>query len=401
MVLWKIILSMVALGVILGLAYVAEGYLSNPKIESKATTSTAQKNHTTASQIKYEKKLQKAYKQYQEKVATVWGSESVMPAAKQDVTYRDNYKQRSIVDYDEGVVKVELALKPDTAQNNKRNHRQLVAAVKQTIEQSPDDRSIIDIVKQPTPPHSKQPAVLAGLVANIDNSPLSPEELEEFAMVMASAMTSRVLTGNDGNQRVVISTQFKLLPDHIRIQAEKFSASVNAHAQEHDIPAPLVYAIIETESAFNPMAKSPIPAFGLMQLVPRTGARDAYKFLFSKDRILKEKYLYDPDNNIQLGTAYLHLLYFKRFKKIKNPEARTWATIAAYNAGSDSVISAFTGQFSLRNYPSRYSWRRHALKKINNLSAEKLYQHLRRYLPAEETRDYIKKVRDRMDKYGT
>ena len=398
--LWKIISSSIALAVILALAYALENRLSNPKIENDEIPAVVQKKPAATAQVKYEKKLQKAFKQYQKKVATVWGKEAVLPAATQDVTYRDNFKQRSIVDYDEGVVKVELALKPDAAQNTKSTHQKLVTAIKQAIEQGPDDRSIIEIAKNPTPPPSQQPAVLAGLVANIDDSPLSPEELAEFAKVMAGAMQSSVLTGNDGKQRVMISTQFKLVPEHIRIQAEKFSASVNAYARQHDIPAPLVYAVIETESAFNPRAKSPIPAFGLMQLVPRTGARDAYRFLYSKEKIVKEKYLYNPDNNIQLGTAYLHLLYFKRFKKIKDPEARTWATIAAYNAGPDSVISAFTGQFSRRNYPSRFSWRRHALKKINKLSAEKLYQHLRRYLPAKETRDYIKKVRNRMDKYG-
>jgi membrane-bound lytic murein transglycosylase C len=190
-----------------------------------------------------------------------------------------------------------------------------------------------------------------------------------------------------------------MVPEHIRIRAEKFSESINTYAREQLIPAPLVYAVIETESAFNPYAKSPIPAFGLMQLVPTTGARDAYKFLFAKDKIVSERYLYDPDNNIQLGTTYLHLLYYRWFRKIKNPDSRTWAMIAAYNAGSDSVISAFTGRFSKKNYPSRYSWRRHALKKINKLSSQQVYKQLRAFLPAKETRNYLKKVRHRMTKY--
>jgi len=398
----KIITSLIAVGFVLALAPVAADHLPSHKtahkhLSSKTTTATKK---IMAANKKYEKKLQKAFKQYKKKVAKVWGKEAVIPDSKRDVTYRDNYKQRSIVDYDGGVVKIELALRPNSAKNPKTIHRKLVAAVKKTIKQTPDNRSIIEIAKRPTPPRSKQPAVLAGLVANIDNSPLSLEELTDFASAIATAMQSRSLTGKDGKQRVVISTEFKLVPDHIRIRAEKFSESVNAYAKEHNIPAPLIYAVIETESAFNPRAKSPVPAFGLMQLVPRTGARDAYQFLYSKDKVLKERYLYDPDNNIQLGAAYLHLLYYKRFKKIKDPEARTWATIAAYNAGSDSVVRSFTGRFTKRNYPSRYSWRKHAIKKINKLSAEKLYQHLRRHLPARETRNYIKKVRNRMGKYG-
>ena len=362
---------------------------------------TSNQTPLDAAYKKQDKELQKAFRQYKQKVGKVWGKEAVIPDAKRDVTYRNNYRERSIVDYDEGVVKVELAFKANKAKNPKMLQRRLAAAVKTAIEQGPDERSIIEIAEHPTPPHSKLPAVLAGLVANIDESPLTDAQLIDFSRAKAQAMQTHSLTGNDGKQRIVITTQFKLVPEHIRILAQKFSESVHSNAYEHKIPAPLIFAVIETESAFNPRAKSPIPAFGLMQLVPRTGARAAYKFLYSQDKVLKEHYLYDPDNNIQLGTAYLHLLYYKRFKNITNPEARTLATIAAYNGGSDSVIRSFAGRFTTRHYPSRYSWRRHALKKINKLSVEELYNHLRRHLPAKETRDYLEKVRTRMEKYTT
>lgn len=347
------------------------------------------------------RKIQAAFNKYKEKVGKVWGKEAVLPDAKHDVTYRDNFKERSIVDYEAGVVKVELALKPERAKNNRTTQRKLISAVENRVTQAPDNRSIIEIAKRPTPPPSRQPAVLAGLVANIDNSPLDTHQLAAFAKTVAASMKTRTLTGKDGQQRIVISTQFSLLPDHIRIRAQKFSEIVHTYAYKHKIPAPLIFAVIETESAFNPTARSDIPAFGLMQLVPRTGARAAYRFLFSKDKVVKEKYLYNPDNNIRLGTAYLHLLYYKRFKKIKDPAARTLATIAAYNGGANSVIRSFTGKFTKRHYPSRYSWRRHAFKKINKLSADELYNHLRAYLPARETRNYLKKVRNRMEKYAT
>jgi membrane-bound lytic murein transglycosylase C len=389
---------LITVSLLLALAFVPADFWSDHKTGQKQASSERKEN-PSVSHDKHEETLKKAFAEYKKNVAKVWGEEAVIPDSKRDVTYRDNYKQRSIVDYDEGMVKVELALKPSLAKSSIYSQQKLVDAVKTTIEQGPDERSIVKIAKRPDPPMSKQPAVLAGLVANIDNSPLRPEDLADFANAMASAMQSRPLTGNDGKERVVISTEFKMVPEHIRIRAEKFSGSVNAYAVEHNIPAPLIYAVIETESAFNPRAKSPIPAFGLMQLVPRTAARDAYKFLYSKDKIVSERYLYDPDNNIQLGTAYLHLLYYKKFNKIENPEARTWATIAAYNAGTDGVVSAFTGRFTKKHYPSRYSWRRHALKKINKLSSEKVYKQLRTFLPAKETRDYLKKVRKRMGKY--
>ena len=356
-------------------------------------------NKVSSAYKKDEKQIHQAFKEYKKKIGKVWGTESVLPDARRDVTYRNNFKERSIVDYEQGIVEVELALKPRMAKNVHTARRKLISAVKKTVNQAPDNRPITEIVKNPDPPRSKHPAVLAGLVANIDNTPLDPQQLAEFAKTLAKSMRSRALTGEDGKQRIVISTSFKLVPDHIRVRAEKYSETVHNYAHEHKIPAALVFAIIETESSFNPRAKSPIPAFGLMQLVPRTGARDAYKFLYAKDKVVKEKYLYDPDNNIKLGTAYLHLLYYRRFNKIKDPEVRTLATIAAYNGGSDSVISAFTGRFSRRNYPSRFSWRRHAYKKMNKLDADEVYKHLRAFLPARETRNYLKKVRNRMEKY--
>lgn len=398
MILKKHFASVITVCLLLALAFAQQDFWNTSKTENRQPASKRQEEASAAHQ-RNEETLKNAFIEYEKKAGKVWGKETVIPDSKRDVTYRDNFKQRSIVDYDEGVVKVELALTPSIAKSSRITQQKLVDAVKETIAQGPDERSIVEIAKQPDPPKSKHPAVLAGLVANIDNTPLEPEDLADFAKAIASLQQARSLTGNDGEQRVVVSTEFKMVPEHIRIRAEKFSESVNAYAREHNIPAPLIYAVIETESAFNPFAKSPIPAFGLMQLVPTTGARDAYKFLYAKDKVVTDRYLYDPDNNIQLGTTYLRLLYYKWFDKITDTESRTWAMIAAYNGGIDSVISAFAGRFSKKNYPSRESWRRHALKKINKLNGEKVYKQLRAFLPAKETRDYLKKVRNRMGKY--
>jgi membrane-bound lytic murein transglycosylase C len=158
---------------------------------------------------------------------------------------------------------------------------------------------------------------------------------------------------------------------------------------------------METESYFNPTAKSPVPAFGLMQLVPATGARDAYKYLYSKDVVVKDTYLYNAENNIELGVAYLHILYYRYLKRIKDPTARQWATIAAYNTGVHNVVKSFSGEYTKAKYASRWSWKRQAINKINKMKPEQVYQHLRHYLPYEETRTYIKKVRDSMPKYIT
>ncbi|NOX76577.1 MAG: DUF3393 domain-containing protein [Gammaproteobacteria bacterium] len=341
-----------------------------------------------------------AYRKLEKKITRQWGSETIIPSAKRDVIYRDNLRQRSVIDYEDGVVKVELLIARDKANNTLAVEQQLAKAIEKTVLQTADTRTISEVAKTPEPNKTHGPPLLAGLLANNEGKAFTKDELQDFMLRKSRSPMMQALTGGDGQQRMLVSAELKMVPDHIRVRAQRFSASVSRYAEALNIPAEMIYAIIETESSFNPKARSPVPAFGLMQLVPSTGARDAYHFLYTKDRIVKERYLYVADKNIELGTAYLHILYFKKFKRINNPESRRWATIAAYNTGSDNVVRAFSGKYSKRKFASRYFWRRQALKKINRMKPENVYRHLRKHLPAKETRGYIKKIRKRMKKYS-
>ncbi len=350
----------------------------------------------------YKQELNAAIQALKAKTARIWGDDEVLvPNPKKDVTYRNDFKQRSIVDYEHGTVQVEWAMRPHKASNPVIAKQRMAAAIEQTLLQAPDPRSLVEIAENPDPPASDKPSLLLGLVAGEQGGVLQPQEISNFKYLKTRALSQRVITGNDGSERVVVSTYFKMVPDHIRILAEKFHESVSRYSEEHDIAMPLIFAIMETESFFNPTAKSPVPAFGLMQLVPETGARDAYRFLFARDRILKDAYLYDADNNIQLGVAYLHLLYNRYLNRIKDPRSRQWATIAAYNTGVHNVISSFIGEYTKTKHVNRWLWKQQALNKINRMRPEEVYEYMRKYLPSEETREYIKKIRERMPKYKT
>jgi membrane-bound lytic murein transglycosylase C len=365
-----------------------------------AAATPSQQQQREARYQRQREKIREAYSEYRKKVSRVWGAETVVPDAKRDVTYRDNLTQRSIVDYEAGLVKVELVVPPAKAEDTQAVKAALASAVTQTLQQGPDDRPITEVATNPAPPPAQLPPVLAGLVAKEDGSPLTEADLEDFKTAKVRAMQMRALRGEDGKERIIFSTHFKMVPEHIRVLAEKYRDSVERYARQHIIPTALIYAIIETESAFNPRAKSPIPAFGLMQLVPETGAREAFKFLYDKDQVVKERHLYVPDKNIELGTAYLHILYHRYFRAIKDPQSRLWATIAAYNTGPRNVIKTFSGKYTRKRFSSSYVWKRHAINKINRMGPKRVYVYLRKHLPDGETRRYLKKVRTRLPKYG-
>ena len=91
----------------------------------------------------------------------------------------------------------------------------------------------------------------------------------------------------------------------------------------------MVYALMRQESAFNPQAKSPLGARGLMQLMPATaGFVSADKRLASKGR----DDLYDPTLNITLGQRYVARLLAD--KGILNDMI---VMTAAYNGGPGNV----------------------------------------------------------------
>jgi len=172
--------------------------------------------------------------------------------------------------------------------------------------------------------------------------------------------------------------------------AREVAGNVKGYAGKVDLDESLVFAIIETESAFNPMAKSPVPAYGLMQIVPSSAGMDATQLLFGSSRILSPSYLYSSDKNIEVGTTYLFILQTKYLQDIDDPLSRLYCSIAAYNTGPGNVARAFTGDRNLKR----------ALPIINKMKPQDVYSHLIKNLPYDETRLYLQKVVSRMPKYS-
>jgi len=361
--------------------------------------------HQAQTQLKrelrqYEKNVQQAMDKFEKKTAHVWGDETELPSADQDVVYRNDQTERSVINYKNGSVVVEIAVNLDKSKNIRRLAEQLSNAIADVIVSGPDTRSVTEMAKDPDA--TREGSEINGISDIVDTgngAHLDEAGIKQFSNKQLKKVRRHQLTGDDGVIRYVFTTRFSLVPEHIKVRAKKYRKLVEFHARKFHIPTPLIYSIIETESFFNPNAKSSIPAFGLMQLVPATGARDAYKFIYNKDVVVKEEYLYLPGKNIELGVAYLHVIYYKYLHKIQDPTTKLWIMIAAYNTGVVNVMKSVMGPYSRHKYGSLYNWKNMAIDKFNEMDPEQVYNHLQKHLLSDETREYLRKVRKRMSKY--
>lgn len=221
-----------------------------------------------------------------------------------------------------------------------------------------------------------------------DGKPVMQEMLpQETVSAVTEAKAEAVvdpkpIVGKDGVERVKVRVELNMVPDHIKKRAERYQATVEEEAHKRGVEPALVMAVMHTESAFNPMARSPVPAFGLMQLVPRFAAKEAYVQLYGKEKVLPPEYLYDPKNNIELGTTYMARLLQTYFTDVQDAVKRRYIAICAYNWGPTAMRKKLVDQV-----------------KIDGMKADELFRLLQKRVP-NETKDYLQRVEERRALYG-
>lgn len=101
-------------------------------------------------------------------------------------------------------------------------------------------------------------------------------------------------------------------------RARSYDDIIEEHCRTHSVRPDLVRAVMQVESGFNPFARSPKGAMGLMQLMPATA------------RHFGVVNAYNPAENVRGGVAYLREL----LDRYDNQEE---LALAAYNAGPGAV----------------------------------------------------------------
>ncbi|MCC6207547.1 MAG: DUF3393 domain-containing protein [Gammaproteobacteria bacterium] len=308
-------------------------------------------------------------------VGEKWGQKEIkVPTRKQYVKYTQNYLSRAVVDFDQGKVMVETLDERD-ADGSLRN------AIITTL-LTPDDPRSVDLFsdKAVTLSSDKEP-YLKGLVLNQKGESIAdPAVAGDYAGYLIGHQRRQRAVDVGGTPKKATYVEFAMVSNFSNKQAQKYSPMVDRFAKQYDISPSLVYAVIRTESNFNPYAVSAAPAYGLMQLVPTSGGRDAYRRVTGGDGVPSKEYLFDAGNNIELGTAYLNLLAYNHLKLVQNEISREYCVISAYNTGAGNVLKAFSKD------------RSEAVNQINGRQPAEIYEKLRHDLPYEETRRYLEKV---------
>lgn len=169
--------------------------------------------------------------------------------------------------------------------------------------------------------------------------------------------------------------------------AKNYQAWVKNYASEFGVPESLIYAVMETESAFNPKAVSRSNAIGLMQVKAEAAGKDVYQYIDAKPGQPSLDELFDSEKNIRMGTAYLGLLKHDYLSDILDDKIKQMVTISSYNGGIKTVLGLFG------KTPEA------AIKRLNHMKPNQVYRKLRYDHHSDETRRYLDKVMKAETKY--
>jgi membrane-bound lytic murein transglycosylase C len=313
---------------------------------------------------KYEKEVKDKYREhakaqfdnwdtYKKRVIEKW-NDGAIPEEKVYVEYFDNDLTRIKVDYENGVVEAETLQELKSA-NLEEAKSSIQKALVSVIDSNNSSSSILN---------QEEVSISKTSVA---------EEIDSFLKNTQDLAESK---GSDNVAREHYKVTFKLVPNYIKLRAEKFRPTVEEWSKKYNLDPAFVLAIIRQESSFNPRARSQVGAIGLMQIMPKYAGKEVMQTVTGKTAEPDQETLYDPMKNIMFGTTYLQLLRDKHFPEIKDPEKSMYLMTASYNWGPERIKNSIKkGRLSTRE------------------PAASFFDQIIKIAP-DETKGYLKKVRE-------
>ncbi len=349
---------------------------------------------TQLTEVQLKKNFKKAVVAYRAELRAYWPDAEVSSKTRV-VFYSEDYQQKQAIDFKSNEIQITM---PSIRQGKVLNYREMQKRLKVTLKQLLSMDLQTAISKDPI---NLKMEGLAGIRYAQDLGSMgrdlilgelfrderpSIKAVERMAKKLSKAAYIRYPAVASLNLAFAFNdrtTYIISLPEkRLRTKAIRYKSFIYDYAQKYSLPPSLVFAIIHAESHFNPLARSQAPAFGLMQIVPHTAGVDASNLIYKKQKVFSPSYLYNPKKNVQVGAAYFHILYYRYLKGITDSKARLYCAIAAYNAGTTSVMKTLTGRGSINK----------AVSTINRMSAEDVLRKLLRQMPTAETRGYLNKV---------
>ncbi|KAF5430174.1 membrane-bound lytic murein transglycosylase C [Candidatus Methanophagaceae archaeon] len=186
----------------------------------------------------------------------------VRSTKKDWVEYNKQKDARSIVDFEHGKVILETIIPADDPSAMKKARGKIEEQARKIFSRE-------SLAKE---------RLLKDQVVNNKGEAIDPDNIDQYSREEAlPRLTADPSTfqSADGIKRRKYSVTISMVPNHIRVRAEKYLPFVRKNAARFRLNPQLILAIMHTESYFNPLAISSCNAVGLMQIISqicRTGS---------------------------------------------------------------------------------------------------------------------------------
>jgi membrane-bound lytic murein transglycosylase C len=256
----------------------------------------------------YQKEQDKAYKAYKKELGVFW-DEPKISTKKKWISYTQDKQTRTDVDFSKETITLEtIASSPQEAKEKLQMAlAKAVTVDTKTVQETDPLEKKLSKIKKPIGVVSgevKAEPILSTIIFK-----KIPTQASVKAYVNKYVKYDKIKAKKSNKVRHANIYSIKVvLPKYTMIKRSKiYYEEVKKNAKLQRLPMALVFAIMHTESNFNPRARSHIPTYGLMQIVPKTAGIDTYKFLYKKKKLVSGSYLYNTSTTIKTGTPYLHI----------------------------------------------------------------------------------------------